>query len=76
MDLTHQLLPLKLIIMKLRSLLMFLGCFLGGVGGLGYSAISGSLEIGSDLFSVVLYGVFIGLFFADFLSQLFEKQLH
>jgi hypothetical protein len=55
--------------MKLRSLLMFLGCLLGGVGGLGYSAISGKFEIGSDLFSIVLYGIFIGLFFADFLSQ-------
>lgn len=62
--------------MKLRSLLMFLGCLLGGVGGLSYLAISGSLEMGSDLFSVVFYGVFIGLFFADLLSQLFEKQLH
>ena len=55
--------------MKLRSLLMFLGCLFGGAGGLGYSAIYGNLEMGSDLFSVVLYGIFIGLFLADLLSQ-------
>jgi hypothetical protein len=48
---------------------MFLGCLLGGVGGLGYSAVSGNFETGYNLFSVVLYGVFIGLFVADLLSQ-------
>lgn len=60
--------------MKLRSLLMFLGCLFGGIGGLGYSAISGNMEIGSDLFSVVLYGIFIGIFFADLISQGIIKQ--
>jgi len=59
--------------MKLRSLLMFLGCFFGGIGGLGYwysmASISGNFETGSNLFSAVLYGIFIGIFIADFLSQ-------
>lgn len=60
--------------MKLRSLLMFLGCLFGGVGGLGFVAVSGKLEIGPSLFSTVLYGVFIGLFVADFLSLGMSKK--
>jgi len=60
--------------MNIRSLLMFLGCLLGGIGGLGYSAVSGSFETGSNLLSVVLYGVFIGLFLADLLSQGMSKK--
>ena len=59
--------------MKFRSLIMFFGCFLGGLGGLVYwyisTCASGDCELGSSLFSDALYGVFIGLFFADFLSQ-------
>ncbi len=60
--------------MKLRSLLMFLGSLFGGIGGLSYSAFSGNLEIGPDFFLVILYGVFIGIFFADLISQGFIKQ--
>jgi hypothetical protein len=64
--------------MKLKSVFMFLGCLLGGLGGFVYwygtTCISGDCEIGSNLFSVVLYGVFIGLFVADFISQGFSKK--
>lgn len=59
--------------MKFRSLLMFVGCLFGGLGGVLYwystTCLSGDCETGTNLFSIVLYGVFIGLFFADFLSQ-------
>ncbi len=52
---------------------MFFGCFLGGLGGFIYWYISicvaTECEISSTVFSNALYGVFIGLFIADFLSQ-------
>lgn len=66
--------------MKLRSLLMFLGCLFGGLGATLYwystSCSSGNCEMESNFFSVILYGLFIGLFFADLLSQTFFKQTH
>ncbi len=61
--------------MKLRSFLMFLGCLIGGFAGIVYWYVtSGSSEMSSNLSSVVLYGVFIGLFFADLLTQGIIKQ--
>lgn len=59
--------------MNLRSVLMFLGSLVGSVGGLGYwyvsSGVSGNHETGSNLVSAILYGLFIGIFVADLLSQ-------
>jgi hypothetical protein len=66
--------------MKLRSLLMFLGSLVGALGGVLYwytsQCVSGNCELGSALFSTLLYGVFIGLFLADLLSQGIVKQVN
>lgn len=59
-------------------MVMFLGCILGGAGGILYWYItacnSGECETSSNLFSVIIYGVFIGLFLADLISQGMEKK--
>ena len=54
-------------------MVMFLGCILGGLGSLVYwyvtACVSGECDAGSNFFSVIIYGVFIGLFVADLISQ-------
>ncbi len=64
--------------MKFRSIFMFVGCVLGGLISFVYwysnNCISAQCEMGSNLFSVILYGVFIGLFCADFITQGISKK--
>ncbi len=57
-----------------KSIVMFLGCLIGGLIGLAYAVVAAKVEMGPNLFSTVLYGVFIGLFVADFLSLGMSKK--
>lgn len=54
--------------MKFRTVLMFLASIIGAgaAGFYWYISESGSL---SNMFSVILYGVIVGLFVGDLLSQ-------
>lgn len=51
--------------MKLRTILMFLGCLVGGLGGTLYWYNAAN----SNFFNSILYGMFIGIVVADILAQ-------
>ncbi|MCG3167451.1 MAG: hypothetical protein POELPBGB_03243 [Bacteroidia bacterium] len=64
--------------MKLKSMVMLLGSILGAAASVVYwystSCVSAECETSSNLVSIILYGIFIGLFVADLISQGMDRK--